>query len=146
MKFNLKTPVTYYGGKQKLVPEILKRIPSHERYVEPFCGGAAVFFAKQPADIEVLNDTNKELVNFYRVVQNRLPDLQVLVRATLHSRDAHSDAITINNNPHLFDEIRRAWALWVLSSQSFCAMLDGSWGYDKQENRTTFTIQKGAVY
>lgn len=138
---SFKTPITYYGGKQKLVPEIIPRIPTHNSYVEPFCGGAAIFFSKKPSDIEVLNDTNKELINFYRVVQNDFTSLEKEVRITLHSRDLHRKAWVINNNPDMFSEVKRAWALWILSSQSFCAQLDGNWGYDKTNNRTTKLIQ-----
>lgn len=129
----LRTPITYYGGKQKLLPTILKFIPEHNLYCEPFVGGGAVFFGKPPSNIEVLNDTNRELINFYRVCRNRFHDLASLVRTTLHSRDQHDDAWIIYNKPHLHDEVRRAWAIWVLSCQSFCSMLDGSWGYEKTD-------------
>ncbi len=43
---SMKTPITYYGGKQKLVSKILPLIPEHKLYAEPFVGGAAVFFGK----------------------------------------------------------------------------------------------------
>ena len=64
----LKTPISYYGGKQRLVKTILPNFPTHTLYAEPFCGGAALFFAKEASEIEVLNDTNSELINFYRVL------------------------------------------------------------------------------
>ena|SRR5690242_4073873 len=140
MKVNLKTPISYYGGKQKLVSTILKIIPKHNLYAEPFLGGAAVFFSKPPSEIEVLNDTNKELLNFYRVVQNDFVGLEKEIRITLHSRDLHRKASVIYNNPDMFNEIKRAWAVWVLSSQSFSAIVDGSWGYDKGRNTTTKKI------
>lgn len=143
MKYTIqfKTPLTYYGGKQKLAPHILPRIPDHQLYGEPFTGGAAIFFAKEPSQIEVLNDTNKELMNFYRVVQNDFVALEKEIRITLHSRDLHRKAWVINNNPDMFSEIKRAWAIWVLSSQSFSAQLDGSWGYEKADNKVTKTLQ-----
>jgi DNA adenine methylase len=140
MKIRLKTPITYYGGKQKLVPKIVPIIPTHNLYCEPFCGGAAVFFSKEPSPVEVLNDTNKELVNFYQVLQNNYVDLKDMVKVTLHSRNAHRDALVINASPHLFSEIKRAWAIWVLSSQSFSSQLDGNWGYDRSENTTSKKI------
>ncbi len=136
----LKTPISYYGGKQKLVSTILQIIPSHTLYAEPFLGGAAIFFSKPKSEIEVLNDTNKELINFYRVVQNDFVGLEKEIRITLHSRDLHRKASVIYNNPDMFSEIKRAWAVWVLSSQSFSAMLDGSWGYDKAKNTSTKKI------
>jgi DNA adenine methylase len=140
MKIKMKTPLSYYGGKQKLCSLILEMIPQHNLYCEPFIGGGAVFFAKEPSEIEVLNDTNKELINFYRVVQNNYVDLEKMIRATLHSRRLHTDASVVYSNPHLFNEVKRAWAVWVLSSQSFSSIIDGTWGYDKKEGTTTQKI------
>jgi DNA adenine methylase len=111
-------------------------IPKHTLYCEPFCGGAAIFFAKEPSEIEVLNDTNRELINFYQVSKNDFTSLEKEVRITLHSRDLHRRASTIYNNPDMFTNIERAWALWALSSQSFSSKLDNAWGYDKGKNRS----------
>ena len=55
----MKTPITYYGGKQTMLKYILPLIPTHSLYTEAFCGGAAVFFAKPPSDGEVINDLNQ---------------------------------------------------------------------------------------
>lgn len=136
----MKTPISYYGGKQKMLSTILTKIPDHKLYCEPFLGGAAIFFGKEPSNVEVINDTNKELITFYRVCKDRFLELQSLVRVTLHSRKAHQDAHVISANPHLFTDVQRAWAVWVLSSQSFSAMLDGTWGYDKSKRTTTKKI------
>lgn len=135
-----KTPLAYYGGKQKLVPVILPLIPNHETYTEPFVGGGAVFWAKEPSDIEVINDNNRELINFYDVVQNEFIELEKFIRISLHSRSLHNDATVIYNNPHLFNRIRRAWAVWVLASQSFSKKFNGGWGYEKTTNNITHAI------
>jgi DNA adenine methylase len=43
----MKTPITYYGGKQNLISTILPLILKDKNlYCEPFFGGGAVFFAK----------------------------------------------------------------------------------------------------
>lgn len=133
---SLKTPVTYYGGKQLMAKHILPLIPKHNLYCEPFCGGAAVFFKKAPSEVEVLNDTNRELINFYRVIQTDFTSLEKEVLITLHSRDLFRKASVIYNNPDMFSELKRAWALWVLSTQGFSGQLDSSWGYDKAKNST----------
>ena len=130
-------PISYYGGKQKMLQYILPIIPQHEIYVEPFCGGAAVFFAKSASTIEVLNDTNSELINFYRCIQNDFSSLEKEIRISLHSRRLHKDAQVIYSNPHMFNEIKRAWAVWVLATEGFCSMLDGTWGYDLKKGTTT---------
>lgn len=139
-KINLKTPISYYGGKQKLATKIISSIPAHTLYCEPFLGGAAVFFAKEPSEVEVINDTNRELINFYKTVQNDFVSLEKEIRITLHSRDLFRKASVIYNHPDMFNEIKRAWAVWVLSTQGFAAKIDGSFGYDRSKNTTTKKI------
>lgn len=136
----MRTPITYYGGKQKLAASIIKLIPPHKLYCEPFIGGAAVFFAKAPSAVEIINDINSELVNFYRVVQDDFVSLEKEIRITLHSRDLFRKASVIYNNPDMFSEIKRAWAVWCLAAQGFAGILDGSWGYDKAKNTTSKKI------
>jgi DNA adenine methylase len=72
----MKTPITYYGGKQTMLKHILPLIPSHSLYTEAFCGGCAVLFAKQPSDCEVINDLNRGLINFYWIASVNYPDLK----------------------------------------------------------------------
>lgn len=136
----MKTPITYYGGKQKLATTILGMLPKHNLYCEPFIGGAAIFFAKQPSKVEVINDVNSELINFYKIVQNDFVSLEKEIKITLHSRDLFRKASVIYNNPDMFSEIKRAWAVWCLASQGFAGMLDGSWGYDVAKNTTSKKI------
>jgi DNA adenine methylase len=144
----MKSALTYYGGKQKLVSTILPLFREHLLYAEPFAGGAALLFAKEPSEIEVLNDTNKELINFYKVIQQDYVSLAQEIKITLHSRRLHQDAGVVYDNPHLFSELKRAWAVWVLASQSFSSMLDGSWGYDKTKKNTSTkkVINKGLQF
>ncbi|MFD2961389.1 MULTISPECIES: DNA adenine methylase [Olivibacter] len=139
-RINLKTPISYYGGKQKLASKIVSVIPNHTLYCEPFLGGAAVFFAKEKSEVEVLNDTNREIMNFYRVIKDDFVSLDKEIKISLHSRDLHRKASVIYNNPDMFGEIKRAWALWLLSTQSFSSQLDSSWGFDKTKNTTTKKI------
>lgn len=136
----MKTPITYYGGKQKLCGTIVSLIPEHTLYCEPFLGGGAVFFKKAGSKVEILNDTNRELINFYRVVQHDFTSLEKEIRISLHARDLHRKAHVIYENPDMFSELKRAWAVWVLSSQSFASKLDDVWGYDRTCNTTTKKI------
>lgn len=126
----MKTPITYYGGKQTLLKHILPLIPKHDLYTEAFCGGAAVLFAKRPATAEIINDLNGELINFYWVAQVYYTDLKREIDRTLHSRDMHAHATHIYTYPHFFEPVQRAWAVWALSKLSFASMLDGTFGYD----------------
>ncbi|MBN1250698.1 MAG: DNA adenine methylase [Bacteroidales bacterium] len=136
-----KTPISYYGGKQLMAKYILPILPTHTTYVEPFSGGAAILFAKEKSQIEILNDTNKEIINFYDVLQNNFVDLEKEISISLHSRDLHRKAWTIYNNPDMFGQLKRAWAVWVLSAQGFGGQLSESWGRDKTQNKTVKTIR-----
>lgn len=134
----LKTPISYYGGKQMLLKHILPLIPEHTLYTEAFCGGCAVLFAKPPVACEVINDTNTELVNFYRVAQTQYPALKAQIDATLHSREIHAHARHIYDHPSFFTSVERAWAVWVCTKLGFASMIDGTFGYD----RSGMTTQK----
>jgi len=87
---------------------ILRLIPEHKMYVEPFIGGTAVYFAKAPSKAEVINDTNGELVNFYEVLKRDFPALQQEIQISLHSRKMHHHAEVIYGNPDMFDRVKRA--------------------------------------
>lgn len=65
------------GGKGALFPKIEKYLPSDyekRRYVEPFVGGGAVFFRLRPKKA-IINDSNPDLMNVYRVIRDNVEDL-----------------------------------------------------------------------
>lgn len=126
----MKTPITYYGGKQTMLKHIVPLIPKHQLYTEAFCGGAAVLFAKRPVDAEIINDLNGDLCNFYWMAKVYYPELKVEIEKTLHSRDMHAHAAHVLNYHQFFTPAQRAWAVWALSKMSFASMLDGAFGYD----------------
>ncbi|MFA6925234.1 MAG: DNA adenine methylase [Bacteroidales bacterium] len=132
----MKPPLTYYGGKQKLSKKIISIIPEHKIYCEVFFGGGAIFFAKPKAEVEVINDNNGELINFYRVLKTNYRELSKEIKATLHSREEHQTAEVVMKYPRVFNEVRRAWAIWTLANQSFASMLGGTWRCDLQKNST----------
>ncbi len=130
----MKPPLTYYGGKQMLSKLIVPLIPKHNLYCEPFFGGGAIYFAKEPSNVEVINDTNGELINFYKVVKTKYSALNKEIQHTLHSREQHRVANIVLNYPQMFDEIKRAWAIWTSANQSFGAILGSTWKCDFKEN------------
>lgn len=50
----MKTPISYYGGKQNLISEILPLMPKHTQYVEPFIGGGQYFLLRKNQNMNVL--------------------------------------------------------------------------------------------
>lgn len=128
----MKTPITYYGGKQTMLRHILPLMPQHTNYTEAFCGGAAVYFAKEPASgFEVINDQLQCLVTFYQEVVANFDRLKERIDLTPHSRDVHTHARHILAFPCFFTRLDIAWAVWTLSRISFASKLDGTFGYDR---------------
>ena len=58
------------GGKTQMLGDLLPKVPnSYGRYIEPFFGGGAMFFALQP-ESAIIADSNPELINMYQEVAN----------------------------------------------------------------------------
>ena len=117
-----------------MLKEILPRIPEHRIYTEAFFGGGAVFFAKEPVESEVINDTNHMAITFYEVVKTNFEELKAKIEATPFSRASYKVAMSIYHMPHLFNRLQQAWAFYVGVNMGFSAMI-GSWGYDKYGKR-----------
>src|ERR1022692_2780769 len=79
-------PLSYIGGKRSLAKRIIAMLPAHTTYVEAFAGGAQVLFHKEPSKVEVLNDLDGQVVNFYRVCHAHYGELMRYLRFTLVSR------------------------------------------------------------
>jgi DNA adenine methylase len=116
----MKTPISYYEGKQQLATRILRMIPDHCIYYEPFCGGATIFFAKELSRVEI--------INFYEVLKRDFPALEREIEISLHSRQQHRQAEVVYANPDMFDRVKRALAVWMLANMSYGCKLDGSFG------------------
>src|ERR1035437_120105 len=119
-----QSPISYYGGKSTLIPELIKLIPPHVQYVEPFCGSCALFFSKPPSQVEVINDYDNRVTNFWFCLQNHFEELQKLIKQTLHSEEAHKRAAIILKNGIITPEgvinpVECAWAFWVRCNMSF---------------------------
>lgn len=69
----LRVPFQSWGGSGQYARRLVSRLPEHERYVEPFCGSAAVLFAKEPADEEILADTNPEVIFAHQYIRDLTP-------------------------------------------------------------------------
>lgn len=126
-----KTPITYYGGKQRIAKWVLSHMPEHRIYCEPFFGGGAVFFAKKPSYLECINDINDNLINFYIQIQKNFEKLAAEVQLTLHSESMYKKAVAIYNGTEVASDIEKAIATWIVFNQSWNASARAGWKFEQ---------------
>lgn len=69
-----KPILKWAGGKTQMLGDLIPKVPtSYGRYIEPFFGGGAMFFALQPENA-VIADSNPELINMYRQVADHVDE------------------------------------------------------------------------
>lgn len=72
LSIHAKPILKWAGGKSQMLKYILPLIPNYSgRYIEPFLGGGAVYFALNP-DNAIISDSNPELINMYRQVADNV--------------------------------------------------------------------------
>ncbi len=122
------TPIIpWLGGKRRLADIIIPRFPAHTCYVEVFAGGAALYFLRSPAKVEVINDVNGDVVNLYRVVQNRLEEFVRQFKWSLSSRETFK--WLQDTPPETLTDIQRAARFFYLQQHCFGGKVEGqTWG------------------
>jgi len=116
--------IPWLGGKRRLADRLFKFFPNtHTCYVEPFAGGAALFFLKPPSDVEVLNDINGDLINLYRVVQNHLEEFVRQFKWALSSRKVFEWLKM--TRPETLTDIQRAARFYYLQQSAFGGKVEG---------------------
>ena len=114
-------PLAYIGGKNRLANQIIALLPEHTTYVEAFAGGAQVFFHKAPSKVEVLNDLDFEIVNFFRVCQHHYQELVRYLNYCLISRKWFD--LLAAEQPASLTDIQRAGRFFYLQKNSFGGLI-----------------------
>ena len=142
----LRSPIAWFGGKGILAPKIVPLFPPHHCYVEPFCGGASCLFAKSPSPVEVINDLDSDIVNFFRVLRDpqTFEQFHRLAVLTPYSREEYSryraewrarwrgsqvgQVAPVDRGDMGLDDVERAYRWYVIARMSFAGEFGRSWG------------------
>ncbi|MFU8927773.1 DNA adenine methylase [Acinetobacter puyangensis] len=108
--------IRYHGGKFRLSDWIISHFTSHETYVEPFGGGASVLLLKQPSRIEVYNDLDDDVVNFFKVLRDEKlsAELALQIELTPYSRTEF-----LNARADTSDMVEKARRLVIRAQMGF---------------------------
>jgi DNA adenine methylase len=123
----LTATVKWHGGKWYLAARIIKLMPPHTHYVEPFAGGLAVLLAKDPEGIsEVVNDLDGGLTNFWRVLQGEATFRRFhrMVEATPFSEPEWEAARDGLQGCPDADPVQRAFWFFIRCRQSLAGRMD----------------------
>ena len=120
---------------------IVPLIPKHMVYVEPFAGSCAVLFKKPYPAVtniqhyrEVINDTDKDLINFFTVLRDRGEELCEKLTLTLFSEEERRRAKVIEG-----DELERARRYYVQVMTGFGKVPHGGWQRGVKDQNYTMT-------
>ena len=129
----MRTPITYYGGKQQMANIILGMMPAHKVYCEPYFGGGAIFFAKGKSFVEVINDIDDRIITFYEVCQDAVlfRQLQERIQHTLDSEREFLRADKIWRDPKAArNSVEIAWTVWLQCNMGYGGSPEGGWKWD----------------
>lgn len=130
----LTGPLTYFGGKKVVAKEIVQRFPAgSDLYLEPFFGGGGVYFQIPRGLFRslVVNDLNRSIVTFYRVLRDRPEDLVRACTLTPYALSEQRTCRDASQDPHDTDELEVARRVWVRCRQNFGGTQHASTGWKR---------------
>ena len=135
----VEPPFPWVGGKRRLAREIHDLLPPPcptSTYVEPFLGAGAVFFSRRPRGVEVVNDKNQEIINFFRVLRDDGENLVRYLQNVPYSRSLFYE--WRNQDPDDATPLERAARFFYVARSAFGGETTGrtpSWAFARVDNR-----------
>jgi DNA adenine methylase len=123
----IRSIIKWFGGKYYMIKNILP-FPIHRGYIEVFGGSAVILLNKIPSNIEIYNDINSRLINFWRILKEYKEELKELSEKEggIDSRVIFEECKEISDN-----SIEDAMRFFYVNHHSFSGMNDGYKGlYD----------------
>jgi DNA adenine methylase len=119
------------GGKSHIVLKLLKLVPKHDTYIEPFVGGAALYWKKEPVNLEVLNDLDEEIAHAYKFIRG-LDEETIEKVKSLDWKGDKSKFFKIRDSPIPKDDLDRFYKFFYVHFHSYGASRK-TYGYKKLE-------------
>ena len=147
---SINSPFRYAGGKFYARKQILAHIPHHTSYIEPFAGGASIFFAKPKAAFNQLNDIDTDLINVLQTIRDNPNELINLltkktesesrIPARLVKEVKFGEPLPAKKDLHRFfkneyqpqNQLERAFRWFYLNRTSYSGIMNFQnmyWGY-----------------
>lgn len=116
----LNSPFRYPGGKFYARGLILPLLHPHSHYMEPFCGGASIFFAKDKSEENHLNDIDVELINTLTIIRDMPEKLISRLAGEIATKERHA---YYKNEYKPRSELSRAVRWYYLNRTSYSGIM-----------------------
>lgn len=143
----LRSPYQWFGNKRQITDAIWSRLGSPDAFVEPFFGSGAILLARpNEPKLEVVNDLDGLLCNFWRAIklapeetarQVAYPpsELDIMARHGWIMSQGISRVRALREDPFAYDTQTAAWWVWGLA-----AYVGGGWCDGKSHLNQDFKI------
>ena len=131
----INAPFGYFGSKNKIALQLCSELPPHNCWVEAFCGSAAITLRKEPAPIEVINDIDNEIVNFFEQLRNNHDALCNAIELTPYAEEElYSARIHLDDLSNL-ERARRFLVQSMMAINGLFGQAKGGFSYSDSYSR-----------
>jgi DNA adenine methylase len=133
----------YYGGKFNILTWLIPKLDSTTTFVDVFGGSMSVLLNKPESKVEVYNDRESEVVNFFKVLREKPKTLINQLSFTPFSREEFLYATKNFNNKNLSDT-ERARIFFIKAKQSMMSQITSDqWGFNVSKNKQAKSFING---
>lgn len=139
MGVGIRSPFSVIGGKFFMKKEIIPLLDySRVCYIEPFFGSGQVFFAKKPHRVEIINDIDGDLMNFFRAWKSNKDELIKRVSELPYSRELYNEVLTQWKSGNKGEtDLDRAVNYFYIARSSFAGKFGYGWGFGYSRSGAT---------
>ena len=134
----INTPFGYFGSKNKIALQLCENLPPHNCWVEAFCGSAALTLRKKPAPIEVINDIDSEIINFFEQLRNNYHELIRIIELTPYAEEELKLSRIISENLSSVERARRFLVQSMMAINGLFGEAKGGFSYSDSYTRNNF--------
>lgn len=109
----------YPGSKWNIAESLVRLIPEHHSYLEPYAGSLALLFSKEPSAIETVNDLDSDVVNLFQCIQKDSERLARLVMTTPFSHEVYDNQFEGTSETRYAGRFQRAAGFLVRCWQGY---------------------------
>jgi DNA adenine methylase len=126
----------YMGGKHYILNKLLKLIPKHTTYVEPFGGSGKLLLNKLPSQQEVYNDGDVRVVNLFYVVANKFDEFYSKLNRLVYSRVIYDEFYKAESGIKEIGDVDKAVAFYYRIRSTFASKIaTKSFAYSYTDNQ-----------